>query len=53
MAERRAVILVTVVAGETCVLLGTPLEWAWPTAGVGLFLLAFVYAQLTRPKDRI
>lgn len=53
MALRRSVILVLVLLGGVVSILGTPTDRrAWAT-GAFLFGLAYVYAQLTRPKDRL
>lgn len=50
MAFRRAVILVLVVMGGAYSIAGTPPPFRKLVAGAATFLLAYIYAQLTRPK---
>jgi len=50
MALRRAVILLLTLAGSLCLVWGTNALNRPLTTGASLFLLAYIYAQLTLPK---
>lgn len=51
MALRRAIILLTVTIGTSCLVAGTPPRFQSLTVGASFFLLGYIYAQLTRPKS--
>jgi len=51
MARRRGTILILVTGGCLFALWGTPPGYHYLTQAGGCFLLAYVYANLTRPKD--
>lgn len=50
MAGRRALILAIVTLGAGAAIIGTPDPFKALTASGGLFLLAYVYAELTRSR---
>lgn len=52
MLQRNLFLLFTIVLGGMCVIVGTPQPYRYLTAGAVLFLLAYIYAQLTKPTRR-
>lgn len=51
MALRRGIILGLVFGGGLTIVVGTPVAYRLLAAGATLFTLAYIYAQLTRPKS--
>lgn len=51
MAERRLVILCCLVTGNILAVWATPEPYTHVTGAGAFYLLAVVYAQLTRPRD--
>lgn len=50
MSLRRGIILMFTANGGLWLVLGTPEPYHRLTIGATMFLLAYVYAELTRPK---